>query len=290
MIKFNKDFTNIQMKLFVTAFLFCSSVGWCAAQTDTLSAPTVGASTLSAADSVRTLTATPVFKKNNIKVNLSSLLLNNYSFSYERSLSQRVSMAAGYRFMPKTTLDNMALARHISEKYVQDEEIHSELDNIATSNSTITGEVRLYGGRHPGARGFYVAAYGRYMRSKVDYLDEYQSVENRTYQIPYHTTLNGFGGGLMFGAQWLIADRVTLDWYILGAHYGKLTGDIEAVTNLSGMTDAEKAGLEEDIEHYVSFSDRISVDATVTDNGAKAKADGPFVGIRGLGINIGIAF
>lgn len=272
------------MKLLFTILLLAFSAEWCAGQTDTLSAPPLGAENTSA------LETGPAFWKNNVKVNLSSLLLRNYSFSYERSLTQKVSVVAGYRFMPRTTLEDMALARHISDKYIGNDDITSDLGNIATSSNAITGEVRLYGGKHPGARGFYVSVYGRYMNINIDYLDTYQSVANRTYQIPYQNDLRGFGGGLMFGAQWLLAKRVTLDWYILGAHYGRLTGDIVAVTDLSGMSQAEKEGLKEDIEHFVRLDGRVSVNATVSDNGVRAKGDGPFAGIRGFGLNIGFAF
>ncbi|GAB3530002.1 hypothetical protein GCM10027443_10030 [Pontibacter brevis] len=212
------------------------------------------------ADSSSTLNATPAIRKNSVKVNLSSLVLNTYSLSYERSLARKVSVVAGYSIMPRTTLSDMAAARYIADKYIANDVVTADLANIEVSNQAFTGEARLYGGKHSGARGFYVSAYGRYMRMQVDYLDTYQSVANKKYQIPYQNTLHGYGGGLMFGAQWLIGKKVNLDWYILGAHYGKLTGDIVAVTNFNGMTQAEKTGLEEDIEHYVRLDGRVRVD------------------------------
>ncbi|MCC9135931.1 hypothetical protein ACFSKU_15790 [Pontibacter silvestris] len=52
--------------------------------------------------------------------------------------------------------------------------------------------------------------------------------------------MKGFGGGLMIGAQWLIAKRVVLYWYIIGAHYGKLKGDGSAVTDLDSHSASEK--------------------------------------------------
>jgi len=148
----------------------------------------------------------------------------------------------------------------------------------------------LYAGKHQGARGFYVSAYGRYANGQVDYTDQYESVENKTYRMPYSSSLHGVGGGLMFGAQWLLARRITLDWYIIGAHYGSMKGDITAATDLSHMSQAEQAGLEEDLEHFVKLGNRYQLEATVDDRGVSATTDAPFVGIRGFGLNFGIAF
>jgi hypothetical protein len=268
----------------------CLLPAWCAAQTGTMPASAGVPSSRPDSLKAQVKLEEPVYLRNSVKMNLTSLALNNYSFSYERVLSPKISVVGSYGFMPEKVLGDRALVKRIAERFTDEEDDASELDKITTSTNTFTGEVRLYGGKYPGARGFYASLYGRYMRLNVNYPDSYQSVENKTYQIPYQGTLQGVGAGLMVGFQWLIRERVTLDWYILGGHYGKMFGEMVAVKDLSKMSPAEKAGLKEDIEYYVRIGETQYMEATVTEEGVKAKAVGPFLGVRGFGINLGIAF
>ena len=167
------------------------------------------------------------YKKNNIKINLSSLVLNNYSLYYERSLSRKISFTVGYRSMSNSTIGKMPLFKNTAERFL-DEDLFNDLDQISASNNAFTGKFRFYGGKHPGARGFYLSLYGRYTDLKVNYDYEYQT-DNKTYNIPLKNNISGFG--------------VTLDMYILGGHYGKLEGDGNAQVDLSSMTTQEKQQL-----------------------------------------------
>lgn len=161
------------------------------------------------------------YPKNNVQVNLSSLALKNYNFSYERSLSRKISFVAGYRFMPLTTIGDVPAIKKVVESYLQDDDLKDKLSSISTSNKTYTGEFRFYGGKHPGARGFYLSLYGRYTNMPVNYNYAYEtSTEN--YLIPLKSNLKGYGGGLMISSKFLIAKRITFDWYIIGGHYGKI--------------------------------------------------------------------
>lgn len=241
-----------------------------------------------------------VFRKNNVKINASSILLNNYSFSYERSLTRKISFVAGYRYMPEEALSDLRLVNILEDKY---EVEMDDADLISSSNNTYTGEFRFYGGRHAGARGFYLSVYGRYTDMKVNYQHEYETeryayddfgyvtdYNYETYTLPLQSSVKGFGGGLMIGAQWLIAKRVVLDWYIIGAHYGKLKGDGSALADLSTLSASEKQELEDELNGLIEVKGKTYIDASVTDRGADFKVDGPFLGIRGLGFNLGIAF
>lgn len=227
-------------------------------------------------------------------MNLSSLALKNYSFSYERSLTRKISFVAGYRFMPYSSLDGLPLVDKLQDRLIDKDVLtQNDLDNLSdwsAANKTFTGELRFYGGKEPGARGFYLSLYGRYTDMQVAYLYDYET-SNKAYLIPLKSNVKGLGGGLMIGSQWLIAKRVVLDWYILGGHYGKLTGNTDAAVDLSSMTAAEKAELQQDLESLIDAGDISFIsEATVTDEGVKAKIDGPFLGIRGAGISLGIAF
>lgn len=269
------------MRSLVTALLLCASIGVSLAQSDSTEVITIE----------RPATESPVFRKNNIKVNLTSLALNNYSLSYEHSLARKVTFVTGYNLMPTTNLGSMALSQKLADVFLEENnDVKEHLDQAHFSNQAFTGELRFYTGKHAGPRGFYVAAYGRYTKMHFDYLGSYDPFIGDEIPLPYVGRLNGFGGGLMFGAQWLIANRLTLDWYIVGAHYGKLGGDINIDQDFSRLPESEKRNLENEIEERFTVGGRQLIEATITDNGGHGKVDAPFLGIRGLGINLGFTF
>lgn len=231
------------------------------------------------------------YPRNNVQINLSSLALKNYNFSYERSLSRKVTFVAGYRFMPLSTVGDISLVKTVADKYLSDEDnLKNDLSNVSTGNKTYTGEFRFYGGKHPGARGFYLSLYGRYTDMQVNYNYNFTAANNQKYLIPLKNNLKGFGGGLMLGSKWLIAKRVTFDWYVIGGHYGKLTGDGAGVMNLSSLSATDKSNLKSNLESDFTLSNQKYVTATVDNAGVKTKVDGPFIGLRGLGFSLGIAF
>lgn len=228
------------------------------------------------------------YPKNSIKVNLSSLALKNYNFTYERSIARKITVVGGYRFMPASNLGGISAVGNILEK-IDNSDLAEDLNSISASNKTFTGEIRFYKGRRDGNVGLYTALYARYAKFNIDYDYDY-STETRDYNIPLKSELKGFGGGIMFGAQWRIAKRLIFDWYIIGAHYGSLKGTINGDTDLSSMTNEERGYLKEDLESDVSIGDKSLIDAEVRTTGVKGKPAAPFIGIRGLGFNLGFAF
>ncbi len=192
--------------------------------------------------------------------------------------------------MPKTVVGSMALTKQLVENLDVDTDIRNNLDNFRTSNKAFTGEVRFYSGRKPGARGLYLSLYGRYTDMRYD-IDVEKTYEGKDYNIPIRSKVAGYGGGLMLGWQWLIKERVVVDLYIIGGHYGKLTkGDFEGTADLSDLTAEEKRDLKTQLEELGTIGSTKYVEAEVHDNGVRATLDGPFLGVRGLGLNVGFAF
>ncbi len=236
------------------------------------------------------LAQTSDYKKNNIQVNLSSLVLHNYSFNYERSIARKITVSVGYKFMPDTRIGDVSLVNTISDKIAGDDEDLNYKDT-RTSNNTVTAEVRFYAGKHDGPRGFYVSLYGRYNSMKVNYPYVYDTNSGGSIDAPLSTTLNGIGGGIMIGAKWLIKKRVSLDVYLIGLHYGSMSGDVISKTDLSSLSDDDKQGLKDDIDtKFVLLDKNYIKSSTVNNSGITAHASGPFAGIRGLGINLGFSF
>ncbi|WP_202923417.1 DUF3575 domain-containing protein [Pontibacter pudoricolor] len=292
------------MKHLFTTLLCCLSAGVCVAQNDPASSPilsvdsttTIQTALPNSAPVATTPEVNEVFRKNGIKMNLSSLAFSNYSFSYERAIARKITLVGGYSFLPETKLSDIPLVdkgikfADLDEEGEEGDEIGKILDEANFSSNAITGEVRFYTGKKPGARGFYASLYGRYTTMNLTHLYVYEGDAGLEYDLPINAKLTGFGGGVMLGAQWLIAKRVTFDWYIVGGHYGKMKGDFTAKTDLSTMPQEDKAELEREIEDVASNGDRKYLDATINDNGMFGKLNAPFGGLRGFGFNLGIAF
>ncbi|MBB5439410.1 hypothetical protein HDC92_003103 [Pedobacter sp. AK017] len=228
------------------------------------------------------------YRKNLVKLNLGGLALKSYNFSFERLLSKKISFVAGYNTMSENKLSDLPLIKKASEKLLDEEDdIKNDFDKITAANKAYTAEFRFYTGSHPGARGFYVALYGRYNDTKINYAYDYET-NSKTYHLPVKSKITGFGGGLLLGTQFIIAKRVALDFYF-GGHYGKSKGNADALADLSTMTPEEKADLKNELESKVEISGKQYLTATVTNEGVNAKADGPLIGLRG-GLSLGIAF
>lgn len=231
------------------------------------------------------------YPKNTLKMNVSALVLNSYNFYYERMLTRKIALTAGFKTMPRTNLSSTTIGEKLVDQLDIDEDDMDDVDRLQTSCNAITVGVRFYTGKKPGAKGFYTELYGRYTNLKAYYSYDYTSGSNKNYLFPIEVKTNGFGGGLLLGGQFTIAKKFVVDLYIVGAHYGKMTGDANAVTDLSTMTPEEQRDMESDINDIApSFNDKKLLTVTVSDNGVKGKVDGPFLGVRGAGFSIGWAF
>ena len=225
--------------------------------------------------------------KNLIKVNVTSLFLNNYSFQYERAVGKKISAGLGFRFMPKS---GMPLKSTI-EKLIDDEETVKQLETFKTSNFALTPEVRFYLGKSV-YRGFYVAPYARIANFKADlpsFSYTFEGTANgqtvtQTETIPLSGNLNTVTGGLMLGAQWKLSRLLYLDWWIIGAQYGTANGNIKGSKTLSNE---EQQALREELEDL--DIPNIDTEVTVDASGAKVDMKGPWAGLRG-GLAIGVRF
>ncbi len=230
------------------------------------------------------------FPKNNFKINLSSLALKNYSLFYERSLSRKISFTAGYRSMPSTNLGELSIVKKVSESLNEGEELIEGINRMQADGQAYTGEFRFYGGKKPGARGMYLALYGRYATFNHNYDYRFTTENDNNLAIPINSKVSGLGAGILIGKQTLIAKRLTLDIYAIGGHYGKLTGTSQSVTDLSSLSNQDKQNLKAELDDILVIQDKPFLNSTVTNQGVTGKISGPFAGVRGLGFSLGIAF
>lgn len=227
------------------------------------------------------------YSKNIVKLNLTSLTLNNYAVSYERLVGRKISVTGAFRYMPNTKLTKTLAGRTVLDILGDD---GKDLQSLSAGNSTVTAGVRFYTGNRAGAKGVYAEIYGRYGNFKLDYDYSFRS-NGKDYRMLIHGNTNVFGGGLLIGAQFTVYKKIFVDIYIIGAHYGKVNGNIDGVSDLSTMSASEKKNMQDDINKI--GGDIVSKDfikAEVNNNGVKGKLDGPFIGARSFGISIGYGF
>jgi len=230
--------------------------------------------------------------KNIVKINLSSAVIKNYSFQYERAISKKVSFALGFRTMGKSSVPFEAAI----EDFVDDPAF--KVSDFRMSNYAITPEVRWYLSKRGWMRGFYVAAYARYSSFNLDAPVTYNSTFIPPVPAPqtpitvqktavFSGTLNAFSGGLMTGMQYTFGKYFTLDIWLVGGHLGKGNGNLVFAVS-PPLSSQEQAELKKTLDK--AEVPLVKLENTVDANGGTIKASGTWAGVRAVGINFGIRF
>ena len=219
--------------------------------------------------------------QNVIKLNLFALGAKSISLQYERVLTPKMSVCLGLNYitsrgLPKTLTNN---------------DPSGILASLKISGLAITPEFRWYpfNKDKDAPKGFYIAPYFRYtgfgMKANVTYIDTMSGGSGKTYTYPLTVKFKGYGVGLMFGKQWLINDKVSIDWWILGGHYGSSSVSVGLNADFSNI---DKDGLKKQLDDIKLPGGTVTT--IVTNTEATVKVSGlPFGGIRS-GLTIGYAF
>ncbi len=225
-------------------------------------------------------------KMNIIKVNLfPAAVIKNYSFQYERVITKHFSIALGARFMPNSGIPFKN--RIISIADVSDPDASDAINKFKMSNFAITPELRLYLSKKGYGRGFYIAPYYRYASFRSDELPiGYTDDSNQEQTITLKGDIKTNSTGLMFGAQWFLGKVITLDWWIIGAHYGTSKGTFVGTTTMT-LSAQEQADIQQAIDDF--DIPVIKIVSSVNANGATVNMSGPWAGIRG-GLTLGFRF
>jgi hypothetical protein len=215
--------------------------------------------------------------QNVVKLNLFALAFTNFSLQYERAFGEKISGALGFTVMPSRGLPS-ALSSDPT------------VGKMKISDWSITPEFRWYPGTNKGApHGFYIAPYLRYSSTSLELpLDFTPSggLAPRTYNI--EGNYSGFGGGVMFGVQWLIKEKVSIDWWILGGHYGTGSASVSIKDDFTVLPPAQRAELKAELDAIEIPAGKIS--SSITDTEAKIDVTSlPYFGVRS-GLTIGYAF
>jgi len=233
-----------------------------------------------------------VVKLNLVPFGLMAVGLSNFSMQYERALGNKISVCLGFSYMPSSGLPSQYASSDL-------------LKALKISGYSITPEFRFYLGKKGAPRGFYLAPYFKYASYSITTNYKFTRVDTvpgpppTTVETPFDWAIKGnysfIGGGLMMGVHYIIKNRVSIDWGILGAHFGasKVSMSVSDPANFGQFPDQVANDLEKELsDSYSSLPGKAVVD--VTKEGFTVDYKPPFSGgVRSLvggWFTIGIAF
>jgi hypothetical protein len=220
-----------------------------------------------------------------VKFNLFGLAVRNLPFQFEYAFHKNMSGALGV---------SMLIPRGLPSSFTGG----AEFGDLKFRGYSITPEFRFYPGKkeeHQAPHGFYFAPYARYQNFSFTASGSYANTDTATgassmYKAEMKAYYKGLGFGMMIGAQWLLGEHITLDWYILGGHYGSgkagLTVTAPEIGKLSPQDKAEVEKSANDAFEQIGSEVSVKYSGNTADFSIPAK----IIGIRGLGLAIGYAF
>ncbi len=217
--------------------------------------------------------------KNMVKVNVSSILTKSIAVQYERQIGKRTTVALGISVQPTSTVPFKSQL----EKIIDNPRIN--VDQFKLGTTIITPEFRYYFGEKGAYHGFYLAPYVRLGKYHVEGPVTYNSSTDSTRIAVFNGDLSFLSGGILLGSSFPLGGKFYLDWWILGGGIGVASGNVHADSKLS---DEDQTGLKKELNGTnVPFT---HIENVVTPTGATVTSSGTVVGIRGLGINVGLRF
>jgi hypothetical protein len=222
---------------------------------------------------------------NIIKANLTGLLFRSYGGQFERVINRRISLGLSYRNMPEGPIPfKNAVINQVGDG---DQETIDQINSLRVKSMAITPEVRFYLGKKGFGNGFYLAPFYRYATHEASNISvDYQGTGGAN-QIDMSGKLTSNTGGLLIGAQWTLGEKIVLDWWILGPHYGGGNGDLRGVAT-TPLSPSEQADLQNELEN-LAYPFGIKATVSVNANGALVQMKGPVAGVR-AGIMLGFRF
>ncbi|MDB4285700.1 DUF3575 domain-containing protein [bacterium] len=229
--------------------------------------------------------------QNVIRLNLTTLALSNLDLGFERAISPKFTVGLSGSYLLTSVFSTTSLS---GVGPSENTTVTFDLSNF--SGYRATPSFRYYpGGKRNAPHGFYVELFGRYYSYTLDL--PYNSVNvmdpaANDIKSDGKFTLSGLGGGLSFGAQWIIGNRFTLDWNFIGGgtSIATITGEF---TNEEGLTQDEYNQVASDVEdYYTGFPLFPADDTTITVEADQVdiKSTGAMLPLIRSNITIGFAF
>ena len=226
---------------------------------------------------------------NIIKLNVPALFFKNFSVQYERAVGKKQSFAVAVRYRP----DGKIPFQKTVEDFVDDKSIRIDLAKIG--NFGITPEYRFYFSKKGATNGFYIGpfiSYNYYNGNVPINYNDYDDINHVSIEKTaiFKGSANSFTAGFQVGAQWKLSDKFSLDWWIVGPNYGISNGTFDFVGSLN---DIEQISMQYELEKIKNTIPLLKIeiaDGSPNPNGATFKVNGPWAGLRAMGICIGYRF
>ena len=227
---------------------------------------------------------------NILKTNLSADAINNYNITFEKSINRFISLSVNYKNMPLSKLP----LKSIAKKFIDNPAI--DFDNFKFGNTTITFEGRFYLGLSK-MSGFYIGPYIRYGNYDLSvpinytYTPENPSPNISLPPVPVNANLDGTirtqSYGAHVGMQFQLLTKLVLDISFIGGHYGTSTGKLNFMAPIDFPKPAQ-VELQRILDN--TKANPFSLKSVVNARGAITDTIGPWWGLRGLGIGLGLRF
>jgi len=228
--------------------------------------------------------------KNILKTNLSADAINNYNITFEKSINRFISLSVNYKTMPLSKLP----LKSITKQFIDNPNIN--FDNFKFGNTTITFEGRFYLGLSK-MSGFYIGPYIRYGNYDLSvpinytYTPENPSPNISLPPVPVNANLDGTirtqSYGAHVGMQFQLLTKLVLDISFIGGHYGTSTGKLNFMAPIDFPKPAQ-VELQRILDN--TKANPFSLKSVVNARGAITDTEGPWAGLRGLGVGIGLRF
>jgi len=226
---------------------------------------------------------------NIIKTNISADALNNINISYEKNILPFVSIMASYRTMPLSSLPLKGLVKN----FIKSDAI--DFDQFKIGNNAITLESRFYIGIQK-MSGFYIAPYYRSANFDLDvpiaytYNTGLPLVPSITQSANFKGTLRSQSMGVYVGMQFQLLTKVVIDFWMIGGHYGSTNGKLAFIPPAATipLPLLAQQSLQQSLNSIKASP--FTIKSTVDANGATADLTGPWAGIRGAGLTLGLRF
>jgi len=227
-----------------------------------------------------------------VTLNLSSLAFSNLSLRFEHRLKGKLSFSLGAGYMLTGILPNLAPYDVIAPS--NELGIQPSLGKFSGFNAT--PEIRLYPFSKRGAPyGFYLSLFGRYYNYgwDVPYISSIDPNTGDQLTANGDFTISGLGGGTTLGAQFLIKDRVVIDWFFTGGGVASATfsGEVSSPNITDDLAYYEDIGA--DLETFYGDlpginSSNLMVD--IENEKASFSLSNQLLPIIRVGLAVGVAF
>lgn len=236
-------------------------------------------------------------QKNAIKFNVAGPLTQTYSLQYERMLTKKLSFNNTFFYRQKsliplgTQVDTLAKRYGVGITGIKFKYIFMNEARVGVRG--YAPELRYYIGKKKNRP--FVALFGQYedfdmaVPASLSVLYKGLIVDVKT---PVNFTFNTISGGLLGGKQWKW-NRMGVDLVIIGPHFGKAKAfyAVAQTELLSKLSEDEKVYLKDKItERFGLSGEYFALDIAGEKAEIKSVKPVPYLGIRGLGLNLSYSF